>query len=69
MKIGKVHISRGLTQINADKIKSLGSFLSVFICVVLKTPASILSRDGNGAGAPEKNLRMPLPRESGMPWL
>jgi hypothetical protein len=28
----------------------------VFIGVVLKTPASILSRDGNGAGAPERKL-------------
>jgi hypothetical protein len=28
----------------------------VFIGVVLKTPATILSRDGKGAGAPETNL-------------
>jgi hypothetical protein len=50
-------ISHRWTQINTDG----------FIRVVLKTPVSILSRDGNGAGAPEKNLRMLLPRESGCP--
>jgi hypothetical protein len=37
-------ISHRWTQINTDG----------FIRVVLKTPVSILSRDGNGAGAPEK---------------
>jgi hypothetical protein len=29
-------------------------------------PEALLSRDNNGAGAPEKKLRMLLPRESGM---
>jgi hypothetical protein len=40
-----------------------------FITVVLKTPVRILSRDGNGAGAPEKEASNAFAARKRMPRL